>query len=106
MLLVAHGLRVIALHPAAHAIDQLGIGIGEVDLARGRLWRRERVRRATEAPAILHHPARPVGLIALVAAPLIGELLLQALLGLQHPALAGAGDRLTARRAFLIEPLA
>jgi hypothetical protein len=63
------------------------------------------VRWAAEAPAVLHPPARPVGLVGPVGAHLSEELLLQAALGFAEPLRAAARHRLRVRRALRLKAL-
>ena len=82
---IARGLGVVAMDPAAHPVHELGVGIGEVDLARRDRRRLARIRRTAEAPAVLHAPARSVGRVLRVGVTLDGEFLLQAPLALAQP---------------------
>ena len=63
------------------------------------------VRRAPETPAVLHPPARPVGLVGPVGAHLGPELLLEAALGLLEALRAAARHRLRVRRALGLQAL-
>ncbi len=83
--LVAGGLGVVALNPAAHAMHQLGIRISEVHLARRRRRRLARVGRAPEAATVLHQPLLAVNLVLRVGITLGSELFLQSTLALTEP---------------------
>jgi hypothetical protein len=88
LLLVRGRLGVVALHVAAWGLEVARVGVCHVDLP-GRHHRRlPRLRRPAEAAAILHHPARAIGLIVGVGAALDLVLLLPAALGLLEPLLA------------------
>jgi hypothetical protein len=80
LLLVAGGLRVVALQPAAHPLHQPGVHVGRVDRALRR--RRRRVglgrRAGSQPPAVLHHATRPIGLIRLVGLAFHPQLFFQA----------------------------
>ena len=82
---VQHRLGVVALHPAARRLDVARVGIGQVDLARRRVGRLVGLGRAAEAAPVLHHPARAVGLVFGVRAPLDVEVLLEPAPGFDQP---------------------
>jgi hypothetical protein len=77
LLLGRDRLRVIALHVSARRLHVLRVRVRDVDLSRRYVWWLVGIRRATEAPPVLHHPARTVGLISLVRGALDSEFLLQ-----------------------------
>jgi len=85
VLLVADGLRVVALNAAAHPVHELGVRVGDIDLALRRVRGRERVRRPAETPPVLHLPARSVGLVARVGLALDVKLFLQRPAGFEQP---------------------
>jgi len=74
--LVRGRLRVIALHVSARRLHIARVRIGHVDLSRRRVRWLIRIRWATEAPPVLHHPARAIGLIGSVRGALDSEPLL------------------------------
>src|ERR1039458_6208558 len=74
-------LRVVALDPAAHALNQLRVRISNVDRPGRSVRWRVGLGRLAEAAAVLVDPARPVVLIVAVGFLLDLELFLQASLG-------------------------
>src|SRR5919108_4712617 len=99
LMLVADRLRVIALQKSPQPLDDARVGVADVDATLRRVRRPIGVRRAAEAPAIFHPPARPIGLISAVGAHLAPELLLKAALGLAQAFRAAARHRPRVRRA-------
>ncbi len=86
LVLVGDGLGVVALQePApARAFDDVGVGVGEVDLALRCRGRRVGVWRPAEAAPVLHASAAVV-LVGAVGAQLAPQLLVQAPLGFLEP---------------------
>jgi hypothetical protein len=103
--LVGHGLGVVALQPATHPLDQPRIRVGRVDLPGRGVRRHVRLGWTAEPAAVLHPPARPVGLVVLVGLTLSPQLLLQAALGLLEPLGPPARNRLGLAGPPLIQAL-
>ena len=93
LILGRHRLGVVALHPAARGLDVARVQVAEIDLARRRRRRLERLRRAAEASAVLHRAARPVVLVGLVGLALDPVLFFQPAPGLPEPVGPVARDR-------------
>ena len=94
LLLVDRGLGVVALHEEQPVGHHLGIGVGDVDLARRHLGRLVRVGWAAKAPPVAHPAPLAVGLVGLVARPLGSEVILEALGRQQQPPFPRARDRI------------
>jgi len=73
---VDDGLGVVTLDEPAARLHRTAIKVGHVDLPRRDRRRLIRLRRPAEAPAVLHHPARPIGLIGRVRVALDLQILL------------------------------
>ena len=94
LVLVADCLGVVALDVAARRLDVPRVRVGDVDLARRRRRRLVGRRRPAEAAAVLHHPARAVGLVSRVRAAVHVVILFQPPLALPQPLRARLRDRL------------
>src|SRR3954469_3211371 len=105
-MLVAGGLRVVALQPAVLALDQTRVEIGGVDRALRRRGRRvrlgNRVRSQSPAPAI--DALGPVALIGLLRSQLARQLLVHPPLGLADARAPVARDRRGLLGAPVIQP--
>src|SRR4051812_2567809 len=53
----------LAVHPAARRLDVARVRVAEVDLGRWHIGELIGLRRTAESAAVLHHPARAVGLV-------------------------------------------
>ena len=104
LVLVGDGLRVVALQEpaAARALDDVRVGVGEVDLALRRRGRRVGIGRAAEAAPVLHAPAA-VALVGAVGAHLAPQLFIQPPLGFLETLAAAARHRPRLLRALLFE---
>src|SRR5215213_1700932 len=107
LVLVGDGLGVVALDPSAQRLDDLGVGIGEIDRALRDLRRRKRLDRAGRhaSRSVRGDAARPPGLVGGVGADLRPELLIEAALSLLDALWAVARHRLRVRRAFGLQAL-
>jgi hypothetical protein len=108
LVLVDHGLRVVALHEPATRFQQPAVRVGRVDLALRQLGWRERLDGPGRHPAMAvgADPGRPPRLILSVRLALDLELLLKAPLGLPQPLRPRAGHRLGVRGTLVLKPLA
>jgi len=104
LILGAHRLGVVALHPAARGLDVARIEIAEIDLAFGSRWRRKRLGRASELLAVLVDPARPIGLIGRVGPALDPVLFLEPTLSLPEAVGPVARDQPRLGGALVIQP--
>ncbi len=102
--LVADGLGVVALDPAARRLDVARVGVGDVDLPLRCRRRRVGRRRLAEAAAVLHHSACAVGLVIGVRALLDLVVFLEPPLRLGQPFRPRARDRPGLGSSLLVKP--
>lgn len=103
MLLVDHGLGVIALDPPLRDLLQARIGIGRVDRPLRCLRWRVGLGARTHPPALGIAPERAMALEGGIGAPLDHQLLFQPPLGFFEPLRPRTGDRARLLVALLIE---
>ena len=105
LVLVGDRLRVVALQEPEQSFDAARVGVGDIDAPLRCGGRLVGVRRPAETPAVLHPPARPIGLVGPVGAQLSPELLLQAPLGLPQALRAATRHRRRVRGPLGLQAL-